>query len=303
MERVLGLLKKFLFYPLFTIGKISVSVASILKFILILGIGIFVLRFLNRRIKFFFAKKLPLPEHTVNTFSTIIHYSLLIILFIVALSTAGINLTQIGFLLGALGVGIGFGLQSIFSNFVSGLILLLEGTLKIGDLVELEDGTLGIVKKIAIRSTVIRTFDGKDMIVPNSEFITKRVSTWTYEDDWRRIHIPFGVAYGSDPEKVRDVVLEAAKKVAFTNEDSEHLSQVRFTEFGDNSLNFELVVWVRQAQVKKALVGIKSEYYYAIYKALTEAGIEIPFPQRDIHFKTINPQILEALKGLLNKQP
>jgi len=226
----------------------------------------------------------------------------LVILFIVALSTIGINLTQIGFLLGALGIGIGFGLQSIFSNFISGIILLLEGSLKIGDLVELEDGTLGIVKNIAMRSTIIRTFDGNDIIVPNSEFITKRISTWTYKDDWRRIHIPFGVAYGSDPERVKEVVLKAAKGVSFTQENSEHKTEVRFVEFGENSLNFDLVVWIRQAQAKKALMGIKSEYYYAIYKALTKAGIQIPFPQRDIHFKSLNPQILEALKEFLNQK-
>ncbi|WP_038057398.1 mechanosensitive ion channel family protein [Thermodesulfobacterium hydrogeniphilum] len=298
---LLKFLKKIIFYPLLKIGGVSVSIFSILKFLLIISIGIFILKFLNRRIKKFFSNKLPLPEHTINTIVTIFYYSLLVILFIVALSTVGINLTQIGFLLGALGVGIGFGLQSIFSNFISGIILLLEGSLKVGDLVELEDGVLGVVKKIAMRSTIIRTFDGKDVIVPNSEFITKRISTWTYEDDWRRIHVPFGVAYGSNPEKVRDVVLEAAKKVPFTSEDSEHITQVRFTEFGDNSLNFELVVWIRQSQVRKALIGIKSEYYYAIYKALVEAGIEIPFPQRDIHFKSLSPQILEALNEILKK--
>ncbi|WP_084271004.1 mechanosensitive ion channel family protein [Thermosulfurimonas dismutans] len=298
----LSLFKKGLYFSLIEIGGVKITLFALLKFGLILILGIIALRFFRRRLQRFLSGKLTLPPGALNSTVTLFYYFFLVLLVLVALSTIGINLTQIGFLLGAFGVGIGFGLQTIANNFISGLILLGERSLKVDDLVELEDGTLGIVKEINIRSTIIRTFDGQDLIVPNSEFISKRISTWTYGDDWRRIHIPFGVAYGSDPEKVKKVVTEAARKVPLTEEDSEHPIRVWFIGFGDSSLEFALVVWIRQSQTQRALTGIKSDYYYAIHRALVEAGIEIPFPQRDIHFKSISPELTESLRNLWREQ-
>jgi len=285
--------------PLWKIGGISVTLLGIFKLSVVLIAGLVALRYLRRKLEHLLVKRFSLPASLVNSVTTLIYYFLLVILFLVALSSAGVDLTQVGILFGALGVGIGFGLQAITSNFISGIILLMEGSLKPGDLVELEDGTLGVVQEINMRATIIRTFDGEDILVPNSEFINKRVSTWTYGDDWRRIHIPFGVAYGTDPELVKEVITEVARQVPLTEEDEEHPVRVWFEGFGDNALNFALVVWIRQSRAKRALTGIKSDYYYAIHRALLKAGIEIPFPQRDLHLRSVSPQVFSAFRGNL----
>ncbi|QJA06399.1 mechanosensitive ion channel [Thermosulfurimonas marina] len=283
-------------HPLWKIGGVTITLLGILKLVTVLVLGLLALRYLRRKLELVLVRRFGLPASLVNSVTTLVYYLLLIILFLVALSSAGVDLTQVGILFGALGVGIGFGLQAITSNFISGIILLMEGSLKPGDLVELEDGTLGVVQEINIRATIIRTFDGEDILVPNSEFINKRVSTWTYGDDWRRIHIPFGVAYGTDPERVKKVVTEAARQVPLTEEDEDHPVRVWFEGFGDSALNFTLVVWIRQSRAKRALTGIKSDYYYAIHRALAEAGIEIPFPQRDLHLRSISPEIMHTLR-------
>ena len=288
-------LKRVLYYPLFSVGQMTFTLAGAFKFFFILSLGIGVLRFFRRRLERFLVYRLRLASGLVNSLSTLSYYSLLVILVIVALSSVGVNMNQVGLIFGALGVGIGFGLQTIANNFISGIILLTERSLSVGDIVELEDGTLGQVKQITIRSTVIRTFDGLDLIVPNSEFISGRVATWTYGDDWRRLHIPFGVAYGSDPEKVREVASSAARSVPLTVEDDHHPIRVWFKGFGDSSLDFDLVVWIRLYHARP-LTGMISDYYYALYRALSEAGIEIPFPQRDLHLRSVDSQILEKIK-------
>ncbi|WP_297055704.1 mechanosensitive ion channel domain-containing protein [Thermosulfurimonas sp.] len=292
------LLQRILTYPFWRIGSVSLSLLGILKFLLVLVLGLMGLRFLRRRMEGFLVRRIHLQPNFAASLTTLAYYLLALILVLVALSSAGINLTQVGILLGALGVGIGFGLQSITSNFIAGIILLTEGSLRIGDLVEFEDGTMGVVKKISMRATIIRTFDGQDLIVPNSEFIAKRISTWTYEDDWRRLRIPFGVAYGSDPRKVEEVATRVARRIPLTEEDPDHPIRVWFDGFGDSSLNFSLVVWIRQSKVQRAISGIKSDYYYALYQALQEAGIEIPFPQRDLHLRSISPDAARTLRTL-----
>ncbi len=290
--------KAILYYPLWKTGGTTFTVLSFLKVIFVLTVGIILLKLIRRRIERFLVKHLGMAPGVVNSLSTLSYYLMICLLALVALSTAGINMSQIALIFGALSVGIGFGLQTIANNFVSGIILLTERSIKVGDLVQFEDGTIGVVEKINIRSTVIRTFDALEIIVPNSEFIAQRISTWTYEDDWRRILIPFGVAYGTDPEKVREVATKAARSVPITREDPDHPIRVRFVGFGESSLDFELAVWIRQSEVNRAMTGIKSDYYYALYKALNEAGIEIPFPQRDIHLRSIYPEALARLKEI-----
>ncbi len=294
-QRSATTVKAILYYPLWKSGETTFTVLSFFKLVFVLTVGLIVLKLIRRRIERFLVKHLGMAPGVVNSLSTLSYYLMICLLALVALSTAGINMSQIALIFGALSVGIGFGLQTIANNFVSGIILLSERSIKVGDLVQFEDGTIGVVKKINIRSTVIRTFDALEIIVPNSEFISQRISTWTYDDDWRRILIPFGVAYGTDPEKVREVATKAARSVPITREDPAHPIRVRFVGFGESSLDFELAVWIRQSEVNRAMTGIKSDYYYALHKALTEAGIEIPFPQRDIHLRSIYP---EALKGL-----
>jgi len=203
-----------------------------------------------------------------------------------AMNAIGVDLTALAVFSGALGVGIGFGLQAIFSNLVAGIMLLLERSMKIGDFVELESGVTGAVREINIRSTMITTNDNVDILVPNSEFINKQVINWTLREAFCRTHIPFGVAYGTDKELVRKAVLEAAASVPhmLTGRDARD-PQVWLTGFGDSSLDFELVVWLNPAAVKRPS-AVKAEYNWAIETALAKYGIEIPFPQRDLHIRS-----------------
>jgi small-conductance mechanosensitive channel len=222
---------------------------------------------------------------TIYTLTRISHYALMVIALIVASSALGISYDNLAIIAGALGVGVGFGLQSIVNNFISGLIILFEKSLKVGDFIELESGIVGEVIEINIRSTLIRTTDNIDVLVPNAEFINGKVTNWTLEQDIRRFKIPFGVAYGSDKNRVKEAVLKAALTVRHTLNESGHEPLVLMTSFGDSSLNFVLAVWVKPEIVKRPIL-LTSDYLWAIDDALASAGIEIPFPQRDIHIKT-----------------
>ncbi|HEC31447.1 MAG TPA: mechanosensitive ion channel [Deltaproteobacteria bacterium] len=153
---------------------------------------------------------------------------------------------------------------------------------------------MGEVKNVAIRCAVVRTHDGEDIIVPNSEFVSQRVRNWTYGDNWRRIKIPFGVSYDADPDEVAKIAIEAAREVPTTVEDYRHPIRVRFEGFGDNSLNFFLKVWCRMTELRGDH-GYMSDYYFVLFKKFKEAGIEIPFPQRDINIKHVSPDILKEL--------
>ncbi len=289
-------IKGIIYYPLWSMGGNVITIMTILKIIFSLCLGIYLLRLIKSKLSKFLIERFGLSVGLVNSISTLSYYFMLLLVIFIALSTAGVNLSQITIILGALGVGIGFGLQTIANNFISGLILLTERTIKVGDIVELENGLIGTVKDVSIRSTVIRTYDGLDMIIPNSEFISNKVSTWTYGDDWRRLKIHFGVSYNSDPAKVRQIAIEVARKIPITIEDKEHPVTVWFEGFGDNSIDFCLLVWCRMGNLPKSVTGLKSDYYFELFKKFQEEGIEIPFPQRDIHIKSISQDISHIIK-------
>ena len=215
---------------------------------------------------------------------------LIIAAVFIALGTIGIDLTAFAVFTGALGVGIGFGLQAIFNNFVAGLILLSEKSLKVGDFIDLERGHLaGTVRQINIRNTIITTPDSIDVAVPNSEFVNGRVTNWTMLDAHARIHVPFGIAYGTDLELVRKAVCEAADEVKFTlKDDSGRVPQLWLVNFAESRLEFELVVWLTSEGIHRPL-GARAAYCWAIYQSLRKYGIEVPFPQRDLHVKTSVP--------------
>jgi potassium-dependent mechanosensitive channel len=181
-------------------------------------------------------------------------------------------------LAGAFGVGIGFGLQNIVNNFISGLILLYERPIQIGDTVEVGSLT-GEVKRIGIRSSTLRTFQGAEVIVPNANLIAEQVVNWTLSDRQRRIELPVGVAYGTDPQRVLAILLDVAKASSEVLEDPPPLAL--FRGFGDSALNFELRVWTGLA----TYLEVHSRIAIAVNAALREAAIEIPFPQRDLHIK------------------
>ncbi len=211
-----------------------------------------------------------------------------IVSFLFALDFLGINLTTLTIFSGALGIGLGFGLQKIASNFVSGIILLLEKSVEEDDLVEMSDGTAGFVRKAYARFTLVETFDGKEMMIPNEDFITNRLTNWTFSNPRGRIEIPIGVAYGSDIEKAQELILEAA--CAHPRCISDPAPKCFLRNFGDSSVDFILHFWVEDVTVGRW--EPQSQVMFEIWRKFKECGIEIPFPQRDLHLK--NPETIKV---------
>ena len=221
-------------------------------------------------------------------------YLFIAIGFYVALKLVGIDLSSLAVIAGAIGVGLGFGLQNVISNFVSGLIILAERPISIGDRVELGE-VAGLVTRINLRSTNIVTNDNITIIVPNSDFITHKVTNWSYGDPKVRIRLPVGVAYGTDPERVKRLLVEVATEHPMVLR--EPAPELFFNGFGDSSLNFELGVWTAEMTSKPR--RFRSELNYAIERKLRENQIEIPFPQRDLHLRS-GSFVLQA-PGALSK--
>ena len=221
----------------------------------------------------------------------LVHYAILTIGFLVLLRMLGFGLNQITILGGALGVGIGFGLQAIVNNFVSGLILLFERPLKVGDMIELGDD-LGEVKELGLRATTVQTFDNAEIVIPNSELITGSVTNWTLAGKQARLRVPVGVAYGSDIEQVLKILLTCANEHPMVL--STPKPKALFLAFGASSLDFELRVWVLDVNDRlEVLSGLNQEIEYEF----SDAGIEIPFPQTDLHLRSVDEQVVEGLKG------
>lgn len=231
-------------------------------------------------------------------------YGIAVVGVLFALSAIGLNLSSIAVFAGALGVGAGLGLQGVVKEFVSGIVLLFDSIVNVGDYIELPDtGVRGIVYEIGARAIRIRNNDNVDIFVPNSKLIEERFTNWTLKGETRRIHVPFGVAYGVDKALVRKVVLEAARSVPFTMPDtSTRKNQVWLVGFGDSSLDFELVVWPNIDAVKRPN-AMQAAYTWAIDDALRSAGIEIPFPQRDIRIRSVFDREGEEAFNALGYKP
>jgi len=236
---------------------------------------------------------------TLYTLRRIVQYAVLGLGVLVALDLVGVPLSTFSLFAGAVGVGLGFGLQSVFANFIAGLLLLFDKSLKVGDFVELESGVHGEVRDVRVRATTITTNDNIDILVPNSEFVSGRVTNWTHRDASRRMRIPFGVAYGTEKSKVRAAALEAAAEVPFTKSfEGPHAAQVWLAEFGDSALHFELVIWLTDEATKRPGAA-RAAYNWALHSALQRHGIEIPFPQVDVNVRSLfGLQGNEALEAL-----
>lgn len=271
--------------PWFRIGRAEISLALIVGIVVILVLAWQIAYGVERAMRSAGRRRATVSQATVYALSRIVRYIVLTIGILVGLNLIGIDLTTFALVGGAIGIGIGLGLQSVFSNFVSGIILLVEQTLKQGDFVELESGVRGVVMEIGMRYTLIRTNASVDIIVPNSEFTNGRVTSWTYGSRYRRLNVPFSVAYGSDKNKVREAGLAAARAVAATVEDEFRKTDVWFTGFGDSALEFALVVWIGPDAITRPGATL-SKYLWAVDDALREQGIEIPFPQRDLHVRS-----------------
>jgi potassium-dependent mechanosensitive channel len=208
--------------------------------------------------------------------SSLLNYVILTLGFLLALGALGLDLTRATILAGAFGVGLGFGLQSIVNNFVSGLILLFERPIRVGDIVEVGD-LQGEVSRIGIRASTVRTYQGADIIVPNAQLVTERVTNWTASDRRRRVDIPVGVDYGSAPEKVVEVLVAVAG--AHPEILKQPLPQAVFSTFGDSAINYELRAWTNHIE---RWTTIRTDLAVRVYAALREAGMTVPFPQREV---------------------
>jgi small-conductance mechanosensitive channel len=224
-----------------------------------------------------------LPRGVPYAISRLTHYSILVIGFFLALATLGFDLTRFTIIAGAFGVGIGFGLQNVVNNFVSGLILLFERPVQVGDVVQVGE-VFGEIRRIGMRSSTIRGWEGAEVIVPNANLISDAVTNWTLSDRMRRIDLPVGVAYGTDPKRVQELLQNVAAEHPMIISDPE--PRALFTGFGDSSLDFQLRAWTSDFD---KWISIRSELAVAVCAALGDAGITIPFPQRDVHFMPAQP--------------
>lgn len=274
-------LEQFLQISLIGVGDSKLTIGLLIWLIVsvtaILILSEFVRKFTVNKV----LARYPLDLGTRKAIGTIVKYILIIFGFFTILQNSNVDLSALGILAGAIGVGIGFGLQNITNNFISGLIILFERPIKEGDRIEV-NGINGDVVKISARSTMVVTNDNITIIVPNSQFIDSAVINWSHNDRNIRFHIPVGVAYKEDPEKVRGILLEAAS--ANKGVLSTPPPDVLFQGYGDSSIDFDLRVWTSD-YINKPQV-LKSRLYYDIFTRFREAGIEIPFPQHDLHIRS-----------------
>jgi small-conductance mechanosensitive channel len=282
-----------MFSDFFTIGAVEISLFLIL-------IAILIISFANRASKILTKYLLPtvydkyqLGRGLRFTFDRVFHYVIMIVAIFISLSTVGIDLSALTVFAGVIGVGIGFGLQNIASNFISGLILLFERPIKVGDRVVIDD-IIGDVEKINMRATIIRTLDEEHIIVPNSYFLEEQVINRSYGTQKLRLVIPIGVAYGSDVNLVKELLEKIATDEALQTEETllQPKPFVNFVGFGDSSLDFELFIWIKN---QTEFVKIKSNINFRIYEIFTLHNIEIPFPQRDLHVRSVDHTLLQTI--------
>jgi small-conductance mechanosensitive channel len=268
-------------YNVLEYSLLGFKVADLLKLVILLAVLIVVERVVRKHVVMPVLRRTQLGVSLQYAIGRMLGYALLALGFLIGLQNIGINLSSLAILAGAVGVGVGFGLQNIVNNFVSGLIILAEQPIAIGDRIEV-GGVAGQVREINLRSTTVVTNDNISIIVPNASFISNTVTNWSYGDPKVRFRIPFGVAYGSDVEKLRELMLEVARE--HPKALAHPAPNLFFLGFGDSSLNFELSVWTVEMTFNPR--RFRSELYFAIEKKLRDNGIEIPFPQRDVHFRS-----------------
>ena len=263
--------------------QISITLGDILASIVVFYGALLVSRFIQFTLNEDIYPRLAIRTGRSSAISTLLHYGMLVLGFVFAAAALGFDANRFTLLAGALGVGIGFGLQTIVNNFFSGIILLTEQPIQVGDTIEM-GGIFGEVQRIGIRSSTVRSFQGAEVIVPNADLISQQVTNWTLSDRKRRIEIPVGVAYGTDPDRVLEILTEVARNSDDVLPTPEPYAL--FSGFGDSSLNFELRAWTDDFD---NFLRVKSGISARIGGALKEAEITIPFPQRDLHVRTLPP--------------
>ena len=274
-----------------SVGHLEFSLGALATFCIALWLAMLASRFTRFVLNEDVYPRVALPRGVPDTLSMLLHYGILGLGLLIGLSAAGIEVGKFAIVAGALGVGIGFGLQNVVNNFISGLILVFERPIKIGDTIEVGQ-LVGEVRRIGIRSSTVRTGDGAEVIVPNANLIAGEVINWTLSDRARRVKIAVGVAYGTEPRRVIELLVRAAEQ------HKDVLSHPRpnalFVRFGESSLDFELRFWTSNFDFWSV---VQSDVALAIHAALTSAGIEIPFPQRDLRVRSIERAAESTLGG------
>ncbi|HEX6279900.1 MAG TPA: mechanosensitive ion channel domain-containing protein, partial [Pyrinomonadaceae bacterium] len=269
-----------LFAASITLGSLTVSAGDVLGFVLAVWIAFMVSRFLRFILEEDVFPRVGIVGGVSYAVSTMVHYAVLMIGFLLAIAALGFQLSQFAFIAGAVGIGIGFGLQNIINNFVSGLILLFERPVKVGDTVQIAEH-IGSLTHIGLRASVLRKVDGSDVIVPNSQLISEEVVNWTMSDEKRRLDVAVGVAYGTDPKLVIGLLTQVGIKNPGIMDEPK--PRALFVGMGESSLDFELRGWTEEED----WVTVKSDLVTEVHAALTDAGIEIPFPQRDLNVRGV----------------
>ncbi len=285
-----GFARTVLNYPL-EVGQISVTLGSIALFVLSVYVAFWVARTVRVLLRDEVLPNMDLPRGVGNSVSSLSYYALVLIGLLVSLAAAGFETSQFAIIFGALSVGIGFGLQNVVNNFVSGLILMFERPIQPGDVVEVS-GTSGKVRAIGMRATTLTTFEGADVVVPNGTLLSEKFINWTLSDMNRRIDVEVGVAYGSDPRRVLGLLRDVA--LGTPGITPEPAPAIVFKGFGQSSLDFGIRAWTNDFG---DWVTIRTEMTARVYEALMKEGIEIPFPQQSVHLRSVAPGAAQQLAG------
>jgi small-conductance mechanosensitive channel len=270
-----------------SIGDFSIVPADVVIFVIVVWLSFKISQLFCFVFEADVSPRLDLPRGVPGTITRLSHYLIIVVGVLIGAAAAGLDFSRVHIVLGALGLGISFGLQNVVNNFASGLILLFERPIRVGDKVQLTD-LFGTVKDIGMRASVVETLQGAEVIVPNAQLVSESVVNWTLSDERRRVEIPVGVAYGTDPEAVIDILLSVAGEHPDVMGHPE--TEALFMGFGDNSLDFELRAWT-----KAGILRVASDLRVGIAKALDHGGIEIPFPQRDLHLRSVDESAANML--------
>jgi potassium efflux system protein len=268
-----------------TLGGVEITVGRVLGSVLLLYTAFLASIAVRALLREEILPRRQIERGVADAMQTLVHYVIIVIGIALALSALGIRLEALAIVVGALGVGIGFGLQNIVNNFVSGLILLFERPIRAGDTVVI-GGEWGMIRSIGLRSTLLSVYDGSEVVVPNGELVSQRVTNWTLSSGRNRIIVEVGVAYGSDIEKVFAILTAAAAEHPAVLSDP--APQILFAGFGDSSLNFEVRVWLPEVSLR---LPTQSELRTDIDRRFRAAGVEIPFPQRDLHVRSVDEKV------------
>ena len=273
-------LEELINFELLKTDNIEITVSSVIVVILVLLATIIGLKI----IRGFFTRYIKKQESERRSYWSvylILRYVVWVVVFILMLETSGVKISVLLASITALLVGVGFGIQQLFSDMASGIVLIFERNLQINDIIELDDGTVGKVLQIGLRTSRLKTRDDVILVVPNSKFVNDTIINWSQMDYNTRFSVKVGVAYGSDIKLVTRLLLECTNNIK--NISTHPKPFVRFNDFGDSSLDFQVYFWVRESFLVE---HTKSEIRYAIDDAFKKHGIQIPFPQRDVHIKT-----------------